>query len=265
MISKEVRLMSRFPAQTDSLYNQPYPLKFSYNSVIPLNIFQTWGTKDLPPKMKANIDDLKKKNPEFTYYLFDDDDCREFIKKHFETDVLVAYDTLIPGAFKADLWRLCVLYIHGGIYMDIKLRCINNFKLMELTESEHYVRDRLGMLSIYNALMVCKSKNPFLIEAIKRIVQNVKTKSYSNSALHITGPAMLGGLILEKSFDLNVDMFFKMAGLHLVYKHRFVIETIYPGYHQEQADFYKSKNTTSYGELWNKKQVYNDDKFTNFH
>lgn len=255
-LNKEMGLIHRFPDRAHSFYNQPYPLKSSYNSVIPLNIFQTWGTKDLPPKMKENVEELKRQNPEFTYYLYDDNDCREFIKTHFEPNVLAAYDTLIPGAFKADLWRLCVLYIHGGIYMDIKLRCINNFKLIELTEAEHYVKDRLVPLSIYNALMVCKSKNPFLMEAIKRIVRNVEAKYYGTYLLLVTGPCMLGELVLEKRFDLPIDMFHKLDGSHIVYQHRFVIETIYPGYHQDQADFYKSKNTTSYAELWNKRQVY---------
>ena len=35
---------------------------------IPLNLFQTWETLDLPPKMKENIEILKKQNPEFKYH-----------------------------------------------------------------------------------------------------------------------------------------------------------------------------------------------------
>ena len=45
--------------------------------------------------------------------------CREFIKVNFNPLVLKAYDTLIPTAYKADLFRLCVLYINGGIYGDL--------------------------------------------------------------------------------------------------------------------------------------------------
>ena len=120
------------------IYSQPYTFfKPYYNSLIPLNIFQTWITKDLPPKMRENVERLKQQNPRFTHHLFDNNDCREFIKDNFDSEVLNAYDTLIPGAYKADLWRLCVLYIHGGIYMDIKLNCINGFKLIELTEKNH--------------------------------------------------------------------------------------------------------------------------------
>ncbi len=50
-------------------------------TVVPLDIYQTWHTKDLPPKMKECVDKLKQDNPEFTHHLYDDAMCRQFIKK----------------------------------------------------------------------------------------------------------------------------------------------------------------------------------------
>ena len=54
----------------------------------------------------------------------------DFIKNNYPVDVLEAFNKLIPGAYKADLWRYCVLYKLGGIYLDIKYSCVNNFKLI---------------------------------------------------------------------------------------------------------------------------------------
>ena len=86
------------------IYNQPYTFfKPDYNSIIPRDIYQTWFTKDLPQKMRERVELLKKQNPRFNHYLYDDNDCREFIKNNFKPDVLNAYDSLIPGAYKADL------------------------------------------------------------------------------------------------------------------------------------------------------------------
>ena len=57
------------------LYNRPYTFfKPNYNSIIPLKIFQTWFTKDLPPKMKTRVEILKRQNPRFEHFLFDDND-----------------------------------------------------------------------------------------------------------------------------------------------------------------------------------------------
>jgi mannosyltransferase OCH1-like enzyme len=78
--------------------------------------------------MQECVDKLKKDNPEFEYHFYDDNQCREYIKDNFNKDVLHAFDKLIPGAFKADLWRYCILYKKGGIYLDIKYQCENNFK-----------------------------------------------------------------------------------------------------------------------------------------
>ena len=95
-----------------------FEIKDSYNSVIPLNIFLTWSTKELPPKMQENLDRMRIVNPEFNIQLFDDNDCRKFIQNNFPENILIAFDTLKPGAYKADLWRLCILYINGGIYIN---------------------------------------------------------------------------------------------------------------------------------------------------
>ena len=107
----------------NKLYNEykkklkiSYPLKENYESVIPLNIYQTWHTKRVPPKMFETINLIKNLNPRFNYQLFDDNDCREFIKNNFEPKVLHSFDSLIPGAYKADLWRYCI-YIKMVVYI----------------------------------------------------------------------------------------------------------------------------------------------------
>jgi mannosyltransferase OCH1-like enzyme len=118
------------------LLEKPFPMKNNLVSVIPLNLFQTWHTKDLPPKMKKCVESVKKENPDFTYYLMDDKDCRQFLIENFDKEIVWAYDSLIPGAYKADLWRYCILYKLGGIYMDIKYQCSNGFRLKALTDKE---------------------------------------------------------------------------------------------------------------------------------
>ena len=57
---------------------------------IPANIFQTWHSKKLPPLMFKNILEIKQNNPNFNYYLYDDNDCRNFLKNHFPIKVLNA-------------------------------------------------------------------------------------------------------------------------------------------------------------------------------
>ncbi len=237
-------------------FTKPYKLKYNYNPIIPLKIFQTWHTKNLPPKMKERVEKLKDTNPRFEHFLFDDNDCREFIKNNFTDDILNAYDKLIPGAYKADLWRYCVLYINGGIYMDIKLKCINGFRLIELTENNHYVKDRISPLSIYNALIVCQKGSPFLWKAIYRIVFNVENKIYGKSPLEPTGPVMMGNIILKNKLTPNIDLTHYKDGGYIIYKNRFIISTEYPEYNEERTHTYNSLNTNRYDVLWVNRQIY---------
>jgi mannosyltransferase OCH1-like enzyme len=250
-ISSNISTLKTKPIETINLKN----IKNSKN-IIPLKIFQTWYTKDLPIHMKNTVDKLKRENPEFQHYLFDDNDCREFIRTNFDKNVLNAYDTLIPGAFKADLWRLCVLYINGGIYMDIKLSCINGFKLIELTNQEHLVRDRIQPLSILNAFMISKPRNPYLWKCIYRIVFNTKLRYYGNSALEPTGPVLLGNVILYNNFPVNIDIIHAQEGGYLIYKGRPIISTMYKEYRLEQNRTYAKINKQRYNIMWNNRNIY---------
>ena len=225
--------------------------------IIPLDIYQTWHTKKLPKYMKKCVDSIKQCNPEFKHHLYDDIDCRNFIKDNFDNDVLYAYDSLIPGAYKADLWRYCILYKKGGIYLDIKYKCINGFKLLNLTDDEYLVKDRyniLGKNAIYNAFMICKAGNPKLLKCINKIVDNVKTKNYGKDALEITGPGLLIQYLtpLEiinlrlKHMDINNKRFYiTLDGSKIL--------TIYDEYRDEQKTFQKTKY---YDTLWKEKNIY---------
>jgi mannosyltransferase OCH1-like enzyme len=245
-----------YKQQLLKIYKKPYILKQNYNPIIPLKIFQTWNTKNLPIHMNNRVEQLKKNNPRFEHYLYDDNDCREFIKNHFDADVLNAYDKLIPGAYKADLWRLCVLYIHGGIYMDIKLKCINGFRLIELTENNHFVKDRPGPLTVYNALIVSQKGNPFLWMGICRIIMNVKNNFYGIDALSPTGPRMLGNIILRRKLRTNIDMAHYEKGGYIIYKNRFVISTEYPEYNKERSQAYSSTKIKRYDIMWRERKIY---------
>ena len=239
-------------------------IKDSYNSVIPLNIYLTWGTKELPIKMQENVDRMKKLNPEFNIQLYDDNDCRKFIQNNFSEDILIAFDTLKPGAYKADLWRLCILYINGGIYADIKLNCINNFKFIALTEKEHYVIDtpghwKEGEIGLWNGLMIVKPKNILLLRCINKISENVKNKNYDYNLLYPTGPGLLGEEYVKILRENNLTELNKLdlcLDNHQIIFNNVPILESYKEYRTEQKQFAKTQH---YGEIYFCKQIYNEN------
>lgn len=231
------------------------------NQDIPRNIFQTWNNKELPPKMKECVKKLKRQNPEFNHSLFDDEDCIKFIEDNFDSDVLDAFHRLIPGAYKADLWRYCVLYIHGGIYLDIKFECYNGFNLTDLLDKPHYVMDRQkdpktnaayaepGKILVYNGCMVSPAKNPMLMNCISTIVENVNKEEYGFNPLYPTGPGLLGGVLGPSS---DIDLTFSSDELYIMYKNKRILKK-YPEYRKEQSE---TRPGNYYTDLWKQGNIY---------
>jgi mannosyltransferase OCH1-like enzyme len=238
-----------------------FKLKEKYDSIIPLHIYTCWHTKDLPPLMKQNYEKLIFDNPKMNFHLYDENECREFIKTYFNPDVLAAYDGLIPCSYKSDLWRYCVLFINGGIYMDIKFSCVNNFRLISLTEKEHFVRDRDPPGGTLNGLIVCKPRNLILYNCICQIVNNIKKKFYGVNALCPTGPGLLG-LFFSKKEKTQMEMYFENTvvngkdNYYIGYNNGetdIIILKMYDEYRAEQKLYQK---TPYYSFLWDQRNIY---------
>ncbi len=228
---------------------------------IPLNIYQTWTTLNLPPKMKETVEKLKLDNPEFKHYLYDDKMCRDFIKENFHKDVLYAFDKLKPGAYKADLFRYCILYINGGIYLDIKYKCVDKFKLIYLTDKEYFVRDHDisdGTYGIYQALLICYPYNNILLKCIHEILNNVKNNYYNfnnnfnSNSLAITGPLLMSRFFYQKEIK-NLELNFDITREYINYKY-FKILKVYDQYRKEISEI---NNYTHYNEYYKLLDIYN--------
>jgi len=235
--------------------------KDHYDSIIPLHLYTCWHTKELPPYVKKQYEETILLNPEFQHYLYDEEECRNFIKNHFDHEVLNAFDSLIPCSYKSDLWRYCILYVNGGIYYDIKFNCCNDFAFISLTENELFVKD-IVKPNILTGLIVSKPKNEILLKCIHRIVENVKHKYYGENPLYPTGPGLLGKYFTEKQYnDLTsyFSHFFienKIDEFYILHNNSIILRFNNREYRIEQKKYQKKEH---YHELWNKKCIYHND------
>ena len=83
--------------------------------MIPYVIHQTYNGY-VPPKVKENI---AKYAPQYTRRFYRDVDCIAFLNQHLPK-YTATFLLLEEGAHKADLFRYAVLYVEGGVYLDIK-------------------------------------------------------------------------------------------------------------------------------------------------
>ena len=176
----------------------PSPVKISPVK-ISRNIFQTWSTKNISNEFKSLTETWTQFNPNYAYFLYDDDDCHAFIKKHFDDRVYNAYCRIIPGAFKADLWRYCILYIYGGVYCDIDTICMHSLDAF-LNEDIEFMtaidlnppNSNTGNHNLFNAFIASVPKHPILFDCIYRVVYHVENNIVPPSNLDFAGPGLLG-------------------------------------------------------------------------
>ncbi len=97
-----------------------YPAKKKIKSKkIEFNFFQTYKSSKVDISHDHKYSIFRKKNPEFNFYFFDDLDMDEYMEKNWShRKIYKIYKDSIFGASKADIWRYCILYHYGGVYLD---------------------------------------------------------------------------------------------------------------------------------------------------
>lgn len=137
--------------------------------------------------------------------------------------------------------------------MDIKFTEINDFKLINLTDKEYYVRDLYykELQGIYNAFMVCLPNNNIIFNCIKNIIENVKNNIYGYSSLYVTGPHLL--LHYFNTVDVkNLELY-----LHDNLDIYFIDKPILRSYNEYRDEQQKSETVEKYGILFENRLIYN--------
>lgn len=167
-------------------------LKPKSNSVsvnyIPKRIIQYWDDEaELAPDLKVITKTWKHHNPNWEYQLFNERTAIAFIGRHFPKSVLIAYMRCEKAAMKSDLFRLCYLAIHGGVYADTDDRC--NHPLDPLLEGYKLVvfQDRWG--AIANNFIAAEPRCPTIIHALNEVVANILDDPY-DAIWYATGPGV---------------------------------------------------------------------------
>lgn len=251
---RKARIQARARGQAHFLAHYSKLIE-SKNISIPKNVYQTYK-RPIPSVIQESMSILQKQNKNFKFYFFDDEMCQNFIKEHFDKNVLNAYNILIPGAYKADLWRYCVMYIKGGIYIDCKYIMNENYTLDSLLNSEYYVRDVNAILRyneeyIYQALLVSKPKNRLFLKCINKIVDNVNSRNICRCDLDVTGPRLFSDQLRENMNYLVERGKFNVKDLkHTGCGNVFYKDNLYLKVHKRDKYYLEINKNNRYGKIY---------------
>lgn len=115
------------------------------------------------PVPKLVFDRWKEINVEYNIDFSLDSDCITFLHNHFNDYVVNLFKSIPVGMYKADLWRLCKLYVHGGVYADVDLVPYLNIDSLDKDITFYSCLDVTNS-SIFQAFIVnfSKPKNPLI-------------------------------------------------------------------------------------------------------
>ena len=138
-------------------------------------------------------------NPDFEYRHFYDIDCREFIKNNIDnTDkcdkeekednlnkILEAFDLLIPGPLKADLFRYFYLYKNGGCYFDCKM--VLKKSLSKIIKNDDKIILCNDDRTLYNGIIMIEKNNSIMYNCLKECIDNILNKNKFENRYKTTG------------------------------------------------------------------------------
>ena len=190
---------------------------------IPKNIFQTFKTSDHPWITRFYIGRMKRKNPEWKYEFYDDRRFEEFFRSEFPQDYYKAYRSLTIGAAKADFFRYAVLYIYGGVYLDIDSYVKTPFDRF-LNPDDEAVVSHEGNPGLYCQWALISDKgHPFLKRTLEKVVDNIRTHRYPHDVHKTTGPTVFTEAVNEVLAE-NPDTPHRFLGVdfqgHLKFKYK---------------------------------------------
>jgi mannosyltransferase OCH1-like enzyme len=147
---------------------------------------------NFPKKIQILYNHNKKNNQEYIFKYYNDEES-ELIVKNFDKNVLNAYNAIIPKSYKADIFRMVLLYEYGGIYSDFSQKF-----LVPLSKLIDHIYDNLVICENMEICFIATyPKNPLIKYIIDYQVNNITAKNYGKGKLDITGPQAC-----KKAFNL---------------------------------------------------------------
>ena len=215
-----------FPKQTDYFIpDESIELpRVDYEKEIPKVIYRCHRDKESLQNYEKVFEETRKLNPDYKLLYYTDEDVEKFIKDNYSERIYDAYRSINPdyGPAKADFFRYLLIYLKGGIYLDVKSGPTENLdsllkKLKGKLALSNWTDIPIGYIPIHhidelhhsqlfkssygefqNWHIISGTGNPLLKRVIKQMITNIEIgmneKELYNqgkkSVIYMTGPIM---------------------------------------------------------------------------
>ncbi|WP_367865332.1 glycosyltransferase family 32 protein [Pedobacter sp. WC2423] len=176
---------------------------------IPKKIHLIYKSHNIPEAYQEYFESIKVLHSDWDIKIYDDMEARGIIADYMP-ELLEIYDQYTLNVQRTDLFRIVVVYLFGGFYLDLDMLCFKpldplcNHDLVlgeekMLTEEECTKFGTEHALRIANYMFGSIPKHSFWLEVIKELFKNAKLLiKNEDDVLNSTGPGLLTNVYHRK-------------------------------------------------------------------
>lgn len=238
------------------------------------NIFQIFLSDDpsieMPNELILTTNSINVNSNNLTHFILKNNELEEILRKNMDSEVINAYNKLVPYSYKADLGRFCLLYLFGGWYFDISVTVTT--PLPEIIGLSHVVfRDAPNPSSqtwdTSTSVIYAERGSLVMKNAIEQIIDNCNNNWYGINALCPTGPSVLGRALAFYGSNSQVlsGLLLSLTPKHQLKNNGFVLpdgrilawgKKTWGTIHGDGLTSLGAKGTDSYAQLYHEKKIY---------
>ena len=158
----------------------PFNVSDGISNKIPKFLFRMaeWEWDEIPPIFRTIFQKTVTDNPEYIMHYFGRNQSIDFVSS-FYPQYLSDYLSVNTGAFRADIFRLLVLYSFGGIYNDLGHMFVRSISDVITSTDEFVSVKEINNWGIYQSFMAAYPRHPLIKAMIDYVMDMVHRSCFS--------------------------------------------------------------------------------------
>ena len=160
--------------------------------MIPKIIHQTWKNNIIPDNWVNAVESCKSKHVDYQYIIWTDETMDDFVRSSFP-DFYQTYISYKYNIQRCDAFRYLVLYVYGGIYLDMDIICKKRLDSLLIYDIV-FAKSSNILSSLTNSFFMAIPQHPFIKFAINNLPLNINKFNFLGKHIHVmnsTGPSYL--------------------------------------------------------------------------
>lgn len=192
--------------------------KEKYKIDIPKSIYQYWNHNSLPNQIELIVNSWRSING-FSHKIFNRKQAINFLKDNLGSEWANAFKLADSPTVESDFFRLCILMVNGGLYVDCDDRYLGRIKeLMNLFSNLTFFIEPFGFAA--NNFIAAPPAHPLLAKMAISAKISLLSRS-SDNPWQKTGPGLISRVIADHIIKTkeNTSSTIKLLPRYLLYKY----------------------------------------------